>query len=74
MGTFLSTKYLTHLLNDLVQNFTCEIMVCETCISHMNWNINKINFAYKIFIPQVELNQFTYVILFSYMKLNVKIL
>ena len=37
--------------------------------SHM-----KINFTYEIFISRMELKQFTYEILFSYVKLHVKYL
>ena len=54
---------------ELVQNFTCEMLVYETRITHM-----EINFTYEILISHMELKKFTYEILFSYVKLNVKYL
>ena len=68
MGTYSHMKYPIYLWNELVQNFTYEILhgaqnksfTYEMEHSHM-----KINFTYEIFILPIELKQFTYEILFS---------
>ena len=39
IGTFSHSKYIKIIWNKLVENFTCEILVHETYISHMKWNI-----------------------------------
>ena len=40
MRTFSHMKYLIHMWNELVKNFTCEILVYKTCILHMRLNIH----------------------------------
>ena len=62
-------KYLIHMRNELVQNFTREIVANEMYISHVKWNIH----TWKL-ISHMKLKQFTYEILFSYAKLSVKFL
>ena len=42
-------KYLLHMGNEQAQNFTCEILVYETRISHLNINSKmKFHFLYRI--------------------------
>ena len=40
MGIFSHMKYLIQMWNELVQNFTCEILVFETWIPHMKCNLH----------------------------------
>ena len=40
MGIFSHMKYLIHMWNEVVHNFTCEILVFEKCISPMKWKIH----------------------------------
>ena len=40
IGTFSHMKYLNQMWNELVENFTCEILVYETSISRMKYNEN----------------------------------
>ena len=40
MGNYSYMKFLIHMWNELVRNFTCGILVYKTSISHMKWNLH----------------------------------
>ena len=70
----LHVKYLIHMWNKYVQKYTWEMLILETCASHMKWEIHKwklisqMKFSFHIW----NWNTFVYEILFSHVKWHVK--
>ena len=53
IGTFSLMKYLVHMWNYSVQNFKYEMLVYETCVSHVKWKIH----IWKSISPMILLFQ-----------------
>ena len=55
METFSHIKNVMHMRNELVPNFTCELFVHETSVSHVKIEDShrKINFTHEIFACEI---------------------
>ena len=54
-------KYLNHMRSKMVQNFTCEILVYDTCISNVKWNIHLWNFQFTYGIETIKVGNISFV-------------